>query len=405
MWDFRFFVAIVWVMNFCVFWKVDIAFNSLTLLVWWQEGHPACKNWVVRYLRGYLCGVRCKWFAAYGPADATVTPSSLAPVKSRMVYFSSAGLPRLSWKKDRETNVVVVVENRVRPLYTSDIKNRQHRSLLEHWRIGVGRPPMSMLSKIVVLLRPPNFNRHRSGQLPLNLTMFSAVFLGAVSWKLSLTILRTCDSHLNITSFDPAWIHFDSALLPPRIPSPLARFGQHDCPAMRRGLRSLHLLAGLGDLNQPVLRRLYHLSETHADAMSDVTLVVLLSVHWELRSEYAELSFDTFCVLPHSVPVKVARRSTPGVETAGQLYSKRLSISYHPTPGKRQAATNTTPLFRGMQAAAFTCADLTRRSGVKCEWYLQAAVQIALISFRAWSQPPTRLSSTELTHLELNSVG
>jgi len=28
-----------------------------------------------------------------------VTPSSLAPVKSRMVYLSGAGLPRLSWKK------------------------------------------------------------------------------------------------------------------------------------------------------------------------------------------------------------------------------------------------------------------------------------------------------------------
>ena len=37
---------------------------------------------------------------AYGPADATATPSSLAPVKSRMVtYLSGAGLPRLSWKK------------------------------------------------------------------------------------------------------------------------------------------------------------------------------------------------------------------------------------------------------------------------------------------------------------------
>jgi len=28
------------------------------------------------------------------------TPSSLAPVKSRVVYLSGAGLPRLSWKKD-----------------------------------------------------------------------------------------------------------------------------------------------------------------------------------------------------------------------------------------------------------------------------------------------------------------
>ena len=36
---------------------------------------------------------------AYGPADATATPLSLAPVKSRMVYLSGASLPRLSWKK------------------------------------------------------------------------------------------------------------------------------------------------------------------------------------------------------------------------------------------------------------------------------------------------------------------
>jgi len=32
-------------------------------------------------------------------ADATATPSSLASSKSRMVYFSGVGLPRLSWKK------------------------------------------------------------------------------------------------------------------------------------------------------------------------------------------------------------------------------------------------------------------------------------------------------------------
>ena len=132
---------------------------------------------------------------------------------------------------------------------------------------------------------------------------------------------------------------------------------------MWRGLRSSHLLlsgrrqsramrpcpwpnpAGRGDLNRPVLRRLYHLPETPADEMIDVTQVVLLSVRRELRSECAELFFDIFCVLPHSVPFKVARWSTPGGKTAGQLYSKRLSISYHPMPGKRRAATNTTPLL------------------------------------------------------------
>jgi len=56
--------------------------------------------WVVRYWHGYLCGVRCKWFA-YGPTDATATQSSLAPVESRMLCLSGAGLPRLSWKKGR----------------------------------------------------------------------------------------------------------------------------------------------------------------------------------------------------------------------------------------------------------------------------------------------------------------
>ena len=35
----------------------------------------------------------------YGPADATATPSSLGPVKPRMVYLSGAGLHRLSWKR------------------------------------------------------------------------------------------------------------------------------------------------------------------------------------------------------------------------------------------------------------------------------------------------------------------
>ena len=47
---------------------------------------------------GYLSGARCKLFA-YGPADATATPSSLAAVKSKKKFYLGAGLPRLSWKK------------------------------------------------------------------------------------------------------------------------------------------------------------------------------------------------------------------------------------------------------------------------------------------------------------------
>jgi len=48
-----------------------LAFSALTLLVGCQEGHPACKNWVVGCWHGYLPGARCR--LAYGPADATAT--------------------------------------------------------------------------------------------------------------------------------------------------------------------------------------------------------------------------------------------------------------------------------------------------------------------------------------------
>jgi len=75
--------------------------------VGWAAGRasadPACKNWVVRYWRGYLSGVRCK----YNPADATATSSSLTPVKSRMVYLSGARLP--CWPGKRLLNGCGVV--------------------------------------------------------------------------------------------------------------------------------------------------------------------------------------------------------------------------------------------------------------------------------------------------------
>jgi len=128
----------------------------------------------------------------------------------------------------------------------------------------------------------------------------------------------------------------DTARCPPphTSASPLARFGQHDGPAMRRGLRSSHLLLSRHrrsrasmSLVQPgwprrsqstgLTARLCRL-HAPADAMTDVNQVVLLSVCLELRSEYAELFLDVFCGLSHSVSVKVASRSIPGGETAGQ---------------------------------------------------------------------------------------
>ena len=55
------------------------------LLVGRQEGHAACKNWVVGCYHGYLSGARCR--LAYGPADASATAHSLslASVKSWLV--------------------------------------------------------------------------------------------------------------------------------------------------------------------------------------------------------------------------------------------------------------------------------------------------------------------------------
>jgi len=51
------------------------AFSALTLIGIRKSIWPV-KNWVMRCWRGHLSGTRCKWFA-YGPSDATVTPSSL----------------------------------------------------------------------------------------------------------------------------------------------------------------------------------------------------------------------------------------------------------------------------------------------------------------------------------------
>ena len=75
-----------------------ICLQFFDVIGWMAEGHPAYKNWMVRYWHGYLSGARCKWFACC-PADATVTQSSLASSSSRMVYLSAASLLRLSCNK------------------------------------------------------------------------------------------------------------------------------------------------------------------------------------------------------------------------------------------------------------------------------------------------------------------
>jgi len=47
--------------------SVQCTFSALTLLVERQEGHLACKNWMVGCWCGYLSWVRCRF--AYGPTD------------------------------------------------------------------------------------------------------------------------------------------------------------------------------------------------------------------------------------------------------------------------------------------------------------------------------------------------
>ena len=83
-----------------------LAFRALTLLVGWQEGHPACKK---------LSSEALAWLSVWSEVEICIWPSwchchslSLAPVKSRLV------LPfwyRLTWVvlDKRPLNVCVCV--------------------------------------------------------------------------------------------------------------------------------------------------------------------------------------------------------------------------------------------------------------------------------------------------------
>ena len=60
-----------------------------------QEERPACKRRVMRCWCGYLSGVRCKRSAT----DATATPSSLASLKSRLVWHFWCQLTQIVLEK------------------------------------------------------------------------------------------------------------------------------------------------------------------------------------------------------------------------------------------------------------------------------------------------------------------
>jgi len=76
-----------------------MSFSALTLLVGWQEGHPACKN----------SGGMLAWLSVWGEVQTCIWPSSchchllsLAPVNPDWFYLSGTGLPGLSRTKSRE---------------------------------------------------------------------------------------------------------------------------------------------------------------------------------------------------------------------------------------------------------------------------------------------------------------
>jgi len=73
-------------MSCCNHIILSAVFSVLTLLAGRQEGHPACKNWVVRYWRGYLSGARYKWFA-YCPADATPIMSCSTKIQNGLPFW------------------------------------------------------------------------------------------------------------------------------------------------------------------------------------------------------------------------------------------------------------------------------------------------------------------------------
>ena len=92
-WQWRNFVP--YLCQLILYWFVGnsmyLCFSALTLLVGRQEGHPACKNRVVRGWFGCLSGARCR--LAYGPADATATRCLLLQWNPDWFYLSGTGSP------------------------------------------------------------------------------------------------------------------------------------------------------------------------------------------------------------------------------------------------------------------------------------------------------------------------
>jgi len=90
---------------------------------------------------GYLSGAKCKWFA-YGPADATATPSSLASLCPEWFSLSGTGLLKCPGKKAVKWVCSCVHNKYKKPALSDD--NSQLRLVL----LGVLHPPNPQLHRI-----------------------------------------------------------------------------------------------------------------------------------------------------------------------------------------------------------------------------------------------------------------
>jgi len=86
--------------------QTSVSFDNIFV----DQHAAACKKCVMRCWRVYLSAAGCKWFA-YGRADATATPSSLASLNPKWFYLSGAGLPRFCWNT---TTITIVLRPFVR---------------------------------------------------------------------------------------------------------------------------------------------------------------------------------------------------------------------------------------------------------------------------------------------------
>jgi len=193
------------------------AFSALMLLVERQEGHLACKNWVVRYWHGYLSGVRCKSCSSkiqngfpFLVPDYPGCPVKKAIKRLYFVYYyhhyhdyylhlmaifpgeaGSAGL-------QSGTSPSPVVEENFWQLaewsfYGPDAHPATQPSVSNHWREHIALTLTSVLTSSFLHPPPDSWWKGRSSLYTGSPT---PVTVSLLLLLLQVKFLRQCDRHL-----------------------------------------------------------------------------------------------------------------------------------------------------------------------------------------------------------------